>query len=250
MGKFHKKKRRQLLKEEWGLFFQEKLRKRNLGVWNGPWQFFFFFYIWFLWSWACPVGLSPTSQNYNRDCSHFPSHAYRLQYMLLCATHSHNGLQTALEHIHDWTNESASNEWQVWWQGQQLCYRASSSVVGRIVVIGWVRLTTLSKFIWFLLSESVEDFRSARRSNIPLFALKEKKKDPWRTYSIHAHEAGRTASPFTCCVWLSERCIQMSYKDFFFFSPSSLLLRSPHLYGEWTVTSAGIKTAFGWILFN
>ena len=210
----------------------------------------FFFYIWFLWSWARPIGLSPTSQIYNRDCSHFPSHAYRLQYMLLCATHSHNGLQTALEHIHDWTNESASNEWQVWWQGQQLCYRASSSVVGRIVVIGWVRLTTLSKFIWFLLSESVEDFRSARRSNIPLFALKEKKKDPWRTYSIHAHEAGRTASPFTCCVWLSERCIQMSYKDFFFFSPSSLLLRSPHLYGEWTVTSAGIKTAFGWILFN
>ena len=211
----------------------------------------FFFYIWFLWSWARPIGLSPTSQNYNRDCSHFPSHAYRLQYMLLCATHSHNGLQTALEHIHDWTNESASNEWQVWWQGQQLCYRASSSVVGRIVVIGWVRLTTLSKFIWFLLSESVEDFRSAPRSTIPLFSPKKKKKKihDERTVSMRTRLDGRRHLLRAASGWVNA-AFRWATKTFFFFSPSSLLLRSPHLYGEWTVTSAGIKTAFGWILFN
>lgn len=101
-------------------------------------------------------------------------------------------------------------------------YSVSNSLVGRIV-ISWVRLTTLSKFIWFTLSESVEDSRSTPRSNSPP-ALKRSV-----TNVLYPCAQGRTASTshaasdlkeseWTSGIimhWLAGRHIRMSYKDIF-----------------------------------
>lgn len=104
----------------------------------------------------------------------------------------------------------------------KVSYSVSNSLVGRIV-ISWVRLTTLSKFIWFILSESVEDFRSTPRSNSPP-ALKRSV-----TNVLYPCAQGRTASTlhagsdlkeneWTSGImmhWLIGRHIRMSYKDIF-----------------------------------
>ena len=76
---------------------------------------------------------------------------------------------------------------------------------------------------------------------------KKKKKDPWRTYSIHAHKAGRRHQLLRAVSGWVNAAFRWATKTFLFFFPPPPLFYGAHTCtGEWTVTSAGIKTAFGW----
>lgn len=107
-------------------------------------------------------------------------------------------------------------------------------------MISWVRLTTLSKFISFTLSESVDETYTLMKQQSAL-------NDLWRTYCIHAYKAGEHQLNMLCLTWKKNGehggiiwCTEIHYKDIF----SSL--QSPHLYW-WIISHVWWnRTPFRW----